>query len=1820
VRLAGNRKSEGERDSPRPARRRKHDDEEEGAYGAGPDGVPVESRLAGESFVLGLNGVPVHFEPAVNRELSRPGESLDSATRVTMERAFGKDLGNVRVHTDRVAGDSAQQTGSRAYTVGDQIVFGPSQFAPHTTNGRRLLAHELAHVVQQGAGSASGARPTRNQALESAADRAAVDVLHGGNGVSVGAPAAVGLAMQQIASPRDDAMTRAAAIYDAFHNIESYEVEEALAEIQDEPYSVLLDITRAYEGAHGSGSLMADFKEYGSPEEFKQALTIMRPVLLNIEEHPLNGATSPEARESASEAEVEPADVRAPATEPESAGEPAPEPEAAAEPEPAPEPEAATGPELAAATEPATGPEPAAATESAEGVAAVNSEPAEQPTPATSLEVAAAETEPPAGESIPEGPATPPPAEPDAASSAVAAGIPPEAADPAVEEVAPALEPPTEAAKPAAEEAPAGEAVSSDEADLADAGTEAEPAGETATAEASAPSEAGEPTTAEASAPSEAGEPTTAEALAPAEAAEPTIAEAQVPQPAGSEEPPEFSDEEAPLPSTPAGGVDSAGSAEPSEPAEPDQPPEADLVVPEPVPESPAGPVEPEPAGAAPADVVPAEAVETEAAVPEAESSEVAAAEAPQEAAPAETEATSAEPEQTEAPESEPVRTEGAEAGLVPEEAPSAPAEVGAEAALEDPAAPSGGGGGGAPIPDPPIAPVPDVSAMQPRSGLAAVAGLPATRLAASLAGVRKGAKRSVDEGRAELAANPPSLQRPSGIPADRDASLPPAELPSMSQPKQLTVKAVPTGGAAPAPQPAAPAPAPPPVTAGVPEPRVDGEAPITAEDAATAQAAVHALPTTDPGLNVDAGPVPELELTGDNDPKHVRNQATEVESTTAAAREAGIADARAPMGENDVYPHVPDETLTATLEPEAPTADGAAESAAAGTAEAPAGAETAAAGEDPTVDAVAAEQGSDKITGATQQQGAALESARTEHDASAQRAREETDRQINEEVARNAGEQNGVRSGARTEVDGVRSEWVGEQESITNESRQAADRAKGEADAAIDKARTASRDEAAGHIRDANEEIGKERQKAEQTAREERAKAERETSNGGILGWLGSKVKSFFDGVRKAIGAAFELARKAVDGLVKTAQNLAVAAIEVGRKAVVAAIEVGGKALTAAADIALAGFPKAREKFRNKIAEKVDAAKKRVNELADALKAGVTKLLNALGSILKGALSLLEKAYLAAVDAVTSVVNGVIKAARAWISAIAEFAVIASHVASDPGRWLRNLGAALIDGVRNHVWPALVKAVKDWFRAKVEEVVGVGKMIIDILHRGGISFGKIVAMAWTAIKESLPGILIRILIEKLVAMLVPVAGALSVIIDGLRAAWAAAGRILAAFQKFIVFLKAVKSGSAGPKFGDLVGAAAIAVIDFVANFVLVRLKGAGSKVGGTLRKMAEKFLKAIKKVAGVVKRGVVTAAKAFKRVVVAGARAAKRGVVAVGRGVANVARKLLPAVAKVGAVIRKGVAQVKRAVTKVKEKLFGKRMARKPKETREQKIARAITRTEASVGRLVSAGVSRHRMWLTLRWLQLRWRWKMLRHKPDPTSGRFVVEGIINPPRRVAKGYSALRILRHRESETVKLGRETAGELHEQYAQAIIQERLAGIAAAATGRPVELTTPGRTVLAQSAEGTPTLVREARAKGGRSSRATVRANVEMAMRKGESVGPFVRPDVRAFVPGIDPVTGKAAPSRDEVHIFEITTVLDFIEGNQIMAKHKQQQAYWTIDRALAAFPTARLTYTFIAPGRPTPDTRKLLQRIVAGRTEADQSRIKFVWRIVKWRR
>ena len=98
------------------------------------------------------NSMETAVPPIVHEVLRSPGHPLDESSREFMESRLGHDFSRVRVHTDTRAAHSARTVNAIAYTVGRNVVFGPGRYEPASTQGRRLLAHELTHVVQQGEG------------------------------------------------------------------------------------------------------------------------------------------------------------------------------------------------------------------------------------------------------------------------------------------------------------------------------------------------------------------------------------------------------------------------------------------------------------------------------------------------------------------------------------------------------------------------------------------------------------------------------------------------------------------------------------------------------------------------------------------------------------------------------------------------------------------------------------------------------------------------------------------------------------------------------------------------------------------------------------------------------------------------------------------------------------------------------------------------------------------------------------------------------------------------------------------------------------------------------------------------------------------------------------------------------------------------------------------------------------------------------------------------------------------------------------------------------------------------------------------------------------------------------------------------------------------------------------------------------------------------------------------------------------------------------------------------------------------------------------
>ena len=111
--------------------------------------IPFMRRTTGQ------HDDPRAVPTAVHDALHSPGEPLEAGVRRRMESGFHADFSSVRVHTNERAARSALSVNANAYASGQDIVFAPGRFAPHSGEGQRLLAHELAHVVEDGGRTAA---------------------------------------------------------------------------------------------------------------------------------------------------------------------------------------------------------------------------------------------------------------------------------------------------------------------------------------------------------------------------------------------------------------------------------------------------------------------------------------------------------------------------------------------------------------------------------------------------------------------------------------------------------------------------------------------------------------------------------------------------------------------------------------------------------------------------------------------------------------------------------------------------------------------------------------------------------------------------------------------------------------------------------------------------------------------------------------------------------------------------------------------------------------------------------------------------------------------------------------------------------------------------------------------------------------------------------------------------------------------------------------------------------------------------------------------------------------------------------------------------------------------------------------------------------------------------------------------------------------------------------------------------------------------------------------------------------------------------------
>jgi hypothetical protein len=827
---------------------------------------------------------------------------------------------------------------------------------------------------------------------------------------------------------------------------------------------------------------------------------------------------------------------------------------------------------------------------------------------------------------------------------------------------------------------------------------------------------------------------------------------------------------------------------------------------------------------------------------------------------------------------------------------------------------PAGGGGSAAPPPQPAI---PDVSQQQPTAALAVVGALPAVQLARGLSGVNAAVGHSVTQQRAALAKSPPQLQRPSGAPQTmRGLPLvaPPASYGSEKVQKatarEAGQQAKPqgkqvTGGPTPADQ--------------VPAPKLTGNAKgdATSTDVENVQQSVNNVPTTDPVLDhATVGVAPKVQLTGQADLALTDTQLTNLRDRAAGILTIGRDDANRPLGENEIYPEMPaHEMLKATI-----PGGGAAAPVAASVAvnSGPAG--------DQAVSAIAQQEHGSQIQSAVAQGESQLDAGQQARQRQEAQDRQQHRAKVNAAIKKSTDDETAERGKVAVQARQQRQAWQDQENKLTSDADTEAGSKHDKARADIEKKKSATDTQIDKHQQTGNAQIAAKRKEAQAKARAEQAK--KQSQSGGWFGWVCSKISDAFHDLISAVKGIFDEARKFVQGVIDTFKKLATSLINAARKWIIDQISALATVLLAIGSALLVAFPALRDKFRKLIISLRNDAIALVNKIANFLKKAITDLLNLLGKALSALLDYLEKQLLAAVKSVESRIQSVINFVKNAIAILGQFAQIVRDVAADPGGWIKKLGSAIVDGIRYYLWDAIKTAVKNWFTGQIQQILGLGQVLqggmhlLDVLRRGAITIGKIVQMAWQAMISAIPQLLIQLVIQKLIAFLVPAVGGIIQIVQGVIAAYNTISSIITAISRFVAFLKEVRSGAAARPFALAVAAGAVALINFVANWLLSKLKDAAKGIGSKLKGIAEKILAFLRRGAQTVRKGIGTVFNLAKR----GAKAAVSAIKRAARAVVRFAKRVA---ARLPSFVRRGLRLVANGIRALGRRLANTRLGK---------------------------------------------------------------------------------------------------------------------------------------------------------------------------------------------------------------------------------------------------------------------------------------------------
>ena len=793
----------------------------------------------------------------------------------------------------------------------------------------------------------------------------------------------------------------------------------------------------------------------------------------------------------------------------------------------------------------------------------------------------------------------------------------------------------------------------------------------------------------------------------------------------------------------------------------------------------------------------------------------------------------------------------GAPAALAPQEAPAAPTAAAPKAAPVAEGPPPGGGGGGggqASRASAPAkgskdrAPAPNLSQVSPEAGLATASNLKPHLALQAMTGVSGSVDRTVGDQHKALAAAPPSMQRPAGAPQTlqgqpkADAPAQYSQDPAQKSEAPAQQKAEVTG----AKQPDGP------IEAEKAEPPSGWQTFKMAlgfglgkvaswlgfkVDPQELAAKFAGLPTKDEALKqAQAGNAPGVQMQAAAE-QTAGQQGAAVDTKGQETIATGRDDAARPMGEDQVYPDAPKDQMTAKVPGQQGGQGGApATDPATGAVPPEAASEVAEHERGPQFQAVFS-QGRKGISEGRQTKDRDFRDSQLKHK-----------QQVDAEVAKNTKSQADERAKALDEVTDHRADWRSQQD---GELKKLGDKKTQR----HEKVRQDVKDKEEGTDKD----VAKEKDDGDKKIQDETTEAENDAENtkNDSVKESGNWVTKAFDWIKQkvieiknAIVRIIKQARDAVVGFIKNFKETVERWINEARKWIVDTIKDLINDLIDFARAMVQAVIDLANRIRKLITSLIQAAIALVNKLSAMLKQIVTDLLNALGKLLSGILDLLKQLLQAAIKDVVDGIKAVLDFASKLLNALGQWMLIAVDFLSDPGGWLSGLKNSAVDGAEHHLFAEVSSAVKQWFKDKIQEIIGVPKAIFDELLNGGFSLDEIVKEAWEAVLPQLPLIIGELVMTKVVAKLIPGAGWVMAVIDFLQTAWSALSAILQALTTVLDWLKAVRVGGAGILFAKAVASGVVALLEVLYQWLLNSVRKYVSKVGKRLKGVAAKLFK----------------------------------------------------------------------------------------------------------------------------------------------------------------------------------------------------------------------------------------------------------------------------------------------------------------------------------------------------------------------------------------